>query len=155
MYGEVKPAKVSVYVKPSSVGLPAWNSGVQFGFGHVPVAGAASHHVMRALLGRGGPPPWILSQAVRRASRARWLRSPGIVFVIAAVPISPRPIATNGSHALTPSSAKPKSHGETARKIPMSTSQAEVHSHRDGVAEETALVVGHRALGDDAHANDN
>ena len=33
MYGAVKPAKVSVYVQLSSVGLPAWNSGVQFGFG--------------------------------------------------------------------------------------------------------------------------
>ena len=33
MYAPVKPSKVSVYVKLSSVRVPGWNSGVQFGFG--------------------------------------------------------------------------------------------------------------------------
>ncbi len=48
MYAPVKPAKVSVYVKLSSVGLPAANEAVQLPFGQDPAGGADGALVERA-----------------------------------------------------------------------------------------------------------
>jgi hypothetical protein len=60
-------------------------------------------------------------------------------------------MTTNGAQALAPSSARPKSHGETARRAPRDDVDQVAHGHRRDLPD-PELVVGEQAVDDQTDA---